>query len=179
MAITFDPINKIIQLDSFIVSEKQIWSAYVDWSVLSDNLKYGVGLTQIGGFAPVSLYIFLQLGWKVRPQEADGITTITGNLLVEGGGSPIAATLGSFNVLVNMETPVLATAIEVNTGSGLTPAQSAQITAIETAANDISDFRGLTLGKPATFTPTSISTNTKSVTITGDGKTTSTVTRNA
>jgi hypothetical protein len=178
MAITFDAANKVIMLDSYNVSEKQIWSAYVDWSVLSDNLKYGVGLTQIGGFAPVALYIFLQLGWKVRPKEADGITTITGNLLVQGGGSPIAATIGSFNVLVNMETPVLSTAIEV-AAPALTSEQSAQITAIEAAANDIRDFKGLTLGKPATFTPSGISTSTKSVTITGDGKTTSTVTRNA
>jgi hypothetical protein len=178
MAITFDAANKVIMLDSYNVSEKQIWSAYVDWSVLSDNLKYGVGLTQIGGFAPVSLYIFLQLGWKVRPKEADGITTITGNLLVQGGGSPITATIGSFNVLVNMETPVLSTAIEV-AAPALTSEQSAQITAIEAAANDIRDFKGLTLGKPATFTPSGISTSTKSVTITGDGKTTSTVTRNA
>jgi hypothetical protein len=178
MAITFDAANKVIMLDSYNVSEKQIWSAYVDWSVLSDNLKYGVGLTQIGGFAPVALYIFLQLGWKVRPKEADGITTIKGNLLVQGGGSPITATIGSFNVLVNMETPVLSTAIEV-AAPALTSEQSAQITAIEAAANDIRDFKGLTLGKPATFTPSGISTSTKSVTITGDGKTTSTVTRNA
>jgi hypothetical protein len=178
MAITFDAANKVIMLDSYNVSEKQIWSAYVDWSVLSDNLKYGVGLTQIGGFAPVALYIFLQLGWKVRPKEADGITTITGNLLVQGGGSPITATIGSFNVLVNMETPVLSTAIEV-AAPALTSEQSAQITAIEAAANDIRDFKGLTLGNPATFTPAGISTSTKSVTITGDGKTTSTVTRNA
>jgi hypothetical protein len=178
MAITFDAANKVIMLDSYNVSEKQIWSAYVDWSALSDNLKYGVGLTQIGGFAPVALYIFLQLGWKVRPKEADGITTITGNLLVQGGGSPITATIGSFNVLVNMETPVLSTAIEV-AAPALTSEQSAQITAIEAAANDIRDFKGLTLGKPATFTPSGISTSTKSVTITGDGKTTSTVTRNA
>jgi hypothetical protein len=178
MAITFDAANKVIMLDSYNVSEKQIWSAYVDWSALSDNLKYGVGLTQIGGFAPVALYIFLQLGWKVRPKEADGITTITGNLLVQGGGSPITATIGNFNVLVNMETPVLSTAIEV-AAPALTSEQSAQITAIEAAANDIRDFKGLTLGNPATFTPSGISTSTKSVTITGDGKTTSTVTRNA
>ena len=44
------------------------------------------------------------------------MTTITGNLLVTGGGSPIAQTLGNFNVLVNMETPVKASAIEVSTG---------------------------------------------------------------
>ena len=178
MAITFDATNKVIMLDSYTVSEKQIWSAYVDWSVLSENLKHGVGLTQIGGVAPVALYIFLQLGWKVRPKEADGITTITGNLLVQGGGSPITSTIGNFNVLVNMETPVLSTAIEV-AAPALTAEQAVQIAAIKESTDDIRDFKGLTLNNPATFTSTGISTSTKSVTITGDGKTTSTVTRNA
>ncbi len=41
MAITFDPVNKIIQLDKFVVSEKELWTAFVNWSVLGDNLKYG------------------------------------------------------------------------------------------------------------------------------------------
>jgi len=120
MAITFDPIDKIIQLDSTTVSERQLWTAFVNWSVLSDNLKYGVGMTQIGGFEPVALYIYLELGWRIRPIEADGITTITGNVLVQGGGSPITPTVGNWNTLVNMETPVKATTIEVNSGSGLT-----------------------------------------------------------
>jgi hypothetical protein len=111
MAITFDPVNKIIQLDRFNVSERELWTAYVDWSLLSDNLKYGVGMTQLGGFVPIALYIFLELGWTIRPQEANGITTITGNLLVQGGGNPIAPTVGNFNILVNMETPVKAVAI--------------------------------------------------------------------
>jgi len=110
--ITFDPINKIIQLDSFTASEKTIWTAYVDWSVLSDNLKYGVGMTQIGGEAPIALYVFLELGWRIRPVEADGITTISGNLLVAEGGSPIVPTVGTFQTLVNMETPIAAVAID-------------------------------------------------------------------
>jgi hypothetical protein len=118
MAITFDPITKIIQLDRFNISEIDLWMAYVEWSVLSDNLKYGVGMTQVGGFEPVALYIYLEQGWLIRPQEANGITTITGNVLVKDGGSPIAPTLGSFNILVNMETPVKAVALEVNTGGG-------------------------------------------------------------
>ena len=128
--ITFDPATKIIQLDTFSASEKTIWSAYVDWSVLSDNLKYGVGVSQLGGVAPIALYIFLELGWRVRPLETDGVTTISGNLLVQGGGSPITATVGSFQTLVNMETPVAAVAIETGV-SGLTPTEASQLSSID------------------------------------------------
>jgi hypothetical protein len=117
MAITFDPENKIINLDSFTVSTNQLWTAFVDWSVLGDNLKYGSILRQLGGQVPVALYIFLQNGWRVRPRESNGVTTISGNLIVEEGGNPIAPTLGNFQVLVNLETPIQATAISVN-GSG-------------------------------------------------------------
>ena len=119
MSITFNPLTKVIQLDSLLVSERQLWTAFVDWSVQSDNLKYGVGMTQLGGVVPIALYIFLELGWVIRPMEQDGITTITGNILVQGGGSPITSTVGSWNTLVNMETPVKAVAIETAGGSGL------------------------------------------------------------
>ena len=86
MAIAFDPANKIITLDTFNVSASQIWSRWVDWVVLSDNSKYLPAFSQIGGVAPIALYIYLENGWKIRPQEVDGLTTITGNLLVQGGG---------------------------------------------------------------------------------------------
>ncbi len=119
MAITFDPTTQIIQLDSHTVSERELWTAMVDWAVLSDNLKYGVIMTQLGGFEPIALYIYLEQGWKIRPMEEHGITTITGNILVQGGGNPIAPTIGNYNILVNMETPVKASAIEVTSGSGL------------------------------------------------------------
>ena len=143
MAITFDPVSKIIQLDRFNVSERELWTAYVDWSLLSDNLKYGVGMTQLGGFVPIALYTFLELGWTIRPQEADGITKITGNLLVQGGGNPIAPTLGNFNILVNMETPVKAVALEVSTGSGSSSggATAAQVYSEFTAGNNADVFK--------------------------------------
>jgi len=114
MAITFDPIAKIIQLDSFTTSEKELWTAFVDWSVISDNLKYGVGVRQVGGLAPIALYIYLELGWRIRPMEADGITNISGNILVPNGDSPIVSTIGSWVSLVNMSTPVLAVGLAVN-----------------------------------------------------------------
>lgn len=120
MAITFDPANKVIQLDSFSASEREIWTAFVDWAVLSDNLKYGVGMTQIGGVAPIPLYIYLALGWRVRPKEASGTTTITGNLLTDEGDYPIVPTLGSFNAFINLETPVKGVLLD---GGGITAGQ--------------------------------------------------------
>ena len=122
MAITFNPLEKVIELDSYSVSERQIWTAFVDWSVEGDNLKYGVGMTQLGGLAPVALYIFLAEGWRVRPLALAGITTITGNLLTSNNESPIEQ---AENVVqVNMETPVQAVALNSEgTGSGVSVAQ--------------------------------------------------------
>lgn len=138
MDITFDPIEKIIQLDTFNVSEGEIWSAYVDWTLEGDNIKYGEGMTQIGGYDPIALYIYLNLGWKIRPKESDGVTTISGNILTEDGSSPISPTLGQWNVLVKMETPIKAVAISVETGvSGLTESESEQLSIISTKVNTI------------------------------------------
>lgn len=130
--ITFDPINKIIKLDRHTISERELWTAMVDWAVTGDNLKYGVGMTQVGGFEPIALYIYLEQGWKIRPIEEHGVTTISGNLLVQGGGSPITNTIGNYQILINMETPVKAVALEVNSGGGgLSPKQIKQLAGIE------------------------------------------------
>ena len=121
MAITFDPINKIIQLDTSSVSEREMWTAFVDWAVQSDNLKFGVGMTQLGGLAPVALYITLATGWRIRPLAQAGITSITGNVLTTEGTSPIDQAVGA--VQVNLETPVKAVAISTGQ-SGLTAAEA-------------------------------------------------------
>ena len=119
MAITFDSTNKVITLDSFNTSSSEMWSRWVDWAALTDNLKYLPAFSQLGGVAPVALYIYLENGWRVRPQEADGLTTVTGNLLVQGGGNPFLPTIGNYASQVFLETPVSAQAIEVTSGSGL------------------------------------------------------------
>lgn len=119
MAITFDPINKIIQLDSFNVSEREIWTAFVNWASLDDNLRYGVGMTQIGGVPPIPLYIYLELGWRVRPKEAHHTLKITGNLLTAENDDPVVATVGNWQVLIQMETPVKGVLLpSVGGGSG-------------------------------------------------------------
>jgi len=176
MAITFNPIEKIIQLDTFTVSERELWTEFVNWSVLSDNLKYGVGMTQIGGAEPIALYIYLELGWKIRPMEADGITTITGNVLVQGGGSPITPTVGNWQTLVNMETPVKASAIEVG-GSSLTPIQGRQLEDIDKLVDELHKLQGLNKSHPMTVTPSKRTVDNIDLTISGDGENVSVVTR--
>tara|TARA_R100001244_G_scaffold38778_3_gene35085 strand:- start:1593 stop:1988 length:396 start_codon:yes stop_codon:yes gene_type:complete len=124
MAITFDPITKIIQLDSYTVSEREIYTAFVNWASLSDNLKFGEGITTIGGLAPVALYITLATGWRIRPLAQAGITSITGNIDTTEGDSPLEQAVGA--VQVNLVTPVQAVAISTGQ-SGLTAVESANI----------------------------------------------------
>ena len=150
MAITFDPSNRIVQLDSFTTSSSEIWSRWVDWAALSDNAKYGAVMSQLGGVAPVDLYIDMEGGWLVRPLEANGITKITGNVLVADGSSPIAATLGNWQVLVNMETPVKASAINISSGSGLDSTQDANLTQIAALVDELHIRLGLSAAKPLT-----------------------------
>lgn len=123
MAISFDPTSKRIILDSFLVSATEIYSRWVDWAQLSDNAKYGLvvrslGGDDLGGGLNIPPYYFLQNGWRVRPQEAHGLTTITGNLFVEGGGAPVVATLGAFNSSVQYTVPVQAQAFETGNQPG-------------------------------------------------------------
>ena len=123
MAITFNPIEKIIQLDRFTISERELWTAMVDWSVTGDNLKYGVTIEQVGGAVPIALYVYLSNGWRIRPVEADGTTTITGNLLTSNGDHPVVPTIGNWQVLVNMETPLQAASVSTGSCNAITDIQ--------------------------------------------------------
>lgn len=136
MAITFDPLNKVIQLDRYTVSERELWTAFVDWAVQGDNLKYGEGMEQLGGKAPVALYITLATGWRIRPLSQAGVTSITGNIETTEGDSPIEQAIGV--VQVNLVTPVQAVALEVagGTSSGLTEAQSGHLFGLDTSNLD-------------------------------------------
>lgn len=123
MAITIDPANKRIILDSTSITAKQIYVAWVDWIALSDNIKYlpafsSVGGDDLGDGLSVPPYYFLQNGWRVRPMEANQTLVITGNLFVSGGGDPIVPTLGTFNVLVKSVVPVQAQGIATGGGGG-------------------------------------------------------------
>jgi hypothetical protein len=136
MPVSFDGPNKLIiatpGTTTLNVAE-DIYSAWKQWSVLSDNLKYAQALRVVGGDPTVganriSGYFFLMNGWKLRPQEANHTLTIDGILLVDGGGDPFVSTLGAYNVRINQITPLQAETIAIDSGGGtaLTPEEIAQ-----------------------------------------------------
>jgi hypothetical protein len=127
MTIAFDPLNKRIILDTSSVTATEIYSRWVDWAALSDNAKYGIVLRQVGSDdlgsgLSIPPYYFLQGLWRIRPMEMDHDLRITGNLFVEGGGTPVVRTLGTYQINVNYTVPVQAQGISTtgSTSSGPT-----------------------------------------------------------
>lgn len=130
MALTFDPANKRIILDSATVTAQSIYAAWVDWIATSDNSKYlpafrTAGGDDLGGGITIPAYYFLLNGWRVRPIEANHTLTITGNLFVDGGGDPVVPTLGVYQVLIKSVVPVQAQAVA--TGGGGSGASAADV----------------------------------------------------
>ena len=123
MAITFDPINKRIILDSAYVSAAQLYSRWKEWAKTGDNLKYeqafyALGGDPLGGGLFVASYFFLMNGWRIRPMEANHTLIIDGNIGVYGGGAqPVVPTLGNYNVLTQYTVPVQAQGVATNGGS--------------------------------------------------------------
>ena len=123
MAIIFDPATKRIILDVANVTATEVYSRSCDWLATGDNAKYGAVFRQVGGDdlgsgLSIPPYFFLQGAWRIRPMEANHTLTLTGNLFVDGGGDPVTATLGNFNVLTKTVVPVQAQGISTNGSTG-------------------------------------------------------------
>ena len=125
MGLTFNGATKIITLTSGTTSldVRDLWSRWVDWFQTSDNSKWPLAFEQIGGDdisvsagTSIPTYLFLQNGWKLKPQEANHTLKVSGGILVDSSGDPFVNTTGSFVVRVVYEQPVQA--ITVNTGGG-------------------------------------------------------------
>jgi hypothetical protein len=131
VAITFDGATKRIVLDSTSVTAAEIWSRWCDWlDADSNNGKWlpafrQVGGDDLGGGLSIPPYIFLLNGWRVRPMESNHNLNITGNLFVEGGGVPVVATLGTYQVNVSYTVPVQAQGISTSGSTGPTPSDIA------------------------------------------------------
>lgn len=98
--------------------------------------------------------------------------SITGGDLVatDSVGAPLVPYLNTFGTNITVELSTSPALIESGI-SGLTAAESA-------ALDELHRLQGLKVGEPMTVTPTSRTAGTISQTITGDGETTTTVTRN-
>lgn len=119
MAITFDPINKRIVLDSAYITAGQIYSRWKEWVLTGNNSRYAqafsvLGGDPLGGGLFVASYFFLMNGWRIRPMEANHTLILEGNIAVLGGGVPVVQTLGQFNVSTQFTVPVQAQGISTS-----------------------------------------------------------------
>ena len=135
MAALFDGPNKLITLSTGTISLgiQTLWSDWVRWHAASDNGKYLPAMRLLGGdtidaiaSTSVPFYVYLQNGWRIKPQEANHTLTVFGGiLLVEEGGDPFVNTVGSFTVRVLYQQPLEAINIGVNAAAIPTPAEIA------------------------------------------------------
>lgn len=119
--ITFDGPTRRIILSTASVTAAEIWSRWCDWH--AGNTEWPLAFSLVGGIALggglfIPPYFFLLNGWRVRPMESSHNLTITGNLFVDGGGVPVVATLGTYQVNVNYTVPVQAQGIATSGSAG-------------------------------------------------------------
>lgn len=126
--VTFDGPNKIIIVNNGVTQisvKTDLYSDWKEWVLTDDNSKYLPAFRVIGGdniteTVSVDGTYFLINGWRIRPYEGNHVLTISGNLYVDGGGSPVISTLGTYNVLVNLITSNIVNLVTVSTGSAVT-----------------------------------------------------------
>jgi hypothetical protein len=117
--ITFNITTKRIELDVTSITCESIWKAWEDWSILSDNIKYGeiikhTGGDSLGAGIYIPHYFFLQDDWRIKPMESNHNLYIIGNISAPNNESPIVPTTGNFNVLCQFTVPVQAQTINLS-----------------------------------------------------------------
>ena len=195
----FDGVNLIITLDSGVTEVdviNDLYEPWKDWMLASPvNRGFPQAFVSDGGNPLTTVlnqgsYIFLQNGngWRIRGPEENITIYFTGNLAVEEIALPtFIPTIGAFTVGIVGLQPITQV---VTTGSGVLPSDIIAITAAVMAAmtneygTDFDDqiaevwrIMGLDISNPMTVTTAARIAGLISQTITGDGETTSTVTR--
>ena len=90
-------------------------------SLGGDNIDLSAG-------TKIPVYVFLQDGWKIKPQEANHTLNVSdGILLVSGGGDPFLNTSGTYTVRINFQQPVQAISFNTGEAGGLTTEQNDQL----------------------------------------------------
>lgn len=126
MKVNFNGTLKIIQILTGVTSldvKQDLYSEWKTWMTQGDNSKYLPALSCVGG-DPISgeLFLgstfFLENGWKIRPQEANHMLNISGNIFTRDGSSPLVQTIGSYNVTVSMSRSNLIDTVATGGGGG-------------------------------------------------------------
>lgn len=116
--VTFDGVSQIITVDTGITTlyvGTDLYSDWKEWFLI--NPEFAPAFRAVGGdLLRTGYYLdgsyFLTNGWRIRPQESNHTLTVVGNLYVDGSeDSPFIRTIGNYNVMVNMNTSNIVSAI--------------------------------------------------------------------
>lgn len=143
MAYAFDGATKRITLSAVtVLSLPDLYSRYKDWFGTDPSCEVAFGT--VGGDIPaIPLYLFLQNGWKIVPQAADHVLTVTNGILETSDGSdPFVDPAGSYKIRINRATPGIA--IGYTTGSGVTAQDKTDIAAATLAAAQVTPIHSNT-----------------------------------
>ena len=136
-------------------AQSEIYSAWKEWNILENNLKYLSAFNAIGGEPTVAgqrldVTYFLINGWKLKPQPGSYDLNIIGNLFdVDGGSIKVPAdTTDKFpnNISISTNTSVIVR--QVDSSGGVSAEISGSIYNIEGVVLDIQN----TLSTPITAT---------------------------
>lgn len=113
-----------------------LYSRWKDW-VLSGNAGFLPAFSTVGGDIPaIPLYLFLENGWRVVPQQADHTLTVVGGVFeVQGGGDPFVDPAGSYKIRINRQVPGIAIGYSAGAGGG-GPSETAIAAAVRAELND-------------------------------------------
>ena len=133
---TFDGANLHIVLPStgtFDV-EKDLYSAWKMWVASSDNAKYlpafdTTGGDNVGGGQEIAPYFFCRndVGWRIKMPSDNGEIIVTGNLFPRDPSTALFEQTAGYDAFLRLEVSTRAVVVTVNSGSGLTDAQSAKL----------------------------------------------------
>ena len=133
---TFDGANLHIALPStgaFDVAE-DLYSAWKVWLATSDNAKFPpafdtTGGDSVGAGQEVAPYFFCRndLGWRIKMPEDNGEIIVSGNLFPRDPSTALFEQTAGYDAFLRLEVSTRAVVVTVNSGSGLTDAQSAKL----------------------------------------------------
>ncbi|RLD58907.1 MAG: hypothetical protein DRJ01_12010, partial [Bacteroidetes bacterium] len=115
--VTFDGVNKIVQITQAPVFDGQDWVIDIDFKidVYSDGKEdwvatpelrkryfpmRPVGGDPLPGSKKLGSTFFLASDWKMRPYPADHVLRLNGNIYSEDGTSPFVSAAGSYSITI-------------------------------------------------------------------------------
>lgn len=145
--VTFDGPGRLILINEGVTEidiQRDIYSAWKEWSLLETNTRYLQALNTVGGEPTVAgqrldVTYFLINGWRIKPYPGSYQLNLIGNIFeVNGGDIKVPADTNPLfpnNISINTSTSVIVRQVDSGGGSGatssLTPDESAALFNIE------------------------------------------------